>query len=124
VKIRPERVGHLLQKEIADILANELRDPRVSHWVSVTGVDVTNDLSHARVYVSVLAQGAERDQSLQALGHASGYIRRLLAPRLNLREVPDLHFKLDESIERGERVEELLRKLNSGETLPEEDEDA
>ena len=61
MKIRPERVAHMIQREIADILANHLRDPRLSHWLSVTDVEVTPDLSFARVYVSILPTGEERE---------------------------------------------------------------
>ena len=123
MKIRPERVGHLMQREIAEILSTQLRDPRLSHWVSVTAVEVTQDLSFARVFVSVLAQGRERQQSLEALERASGFIRHQLAPRLGLREVPELRFLLDDSLERGARVEELLRKIQEGEVVADDDDE-
>ena len=119
MRIRPERVAHLMQREIADILSTRLRDPRLSHWVSVTEVALSEDLSFARVYVSILPDGEERERSLEALSHAAGFIRRELAPRLGLREVPELRFVLDSSIERGARVEELLRRLSRGEPIGE-----
>jgi len=122
VRIRPERVGHLMRREIADILTNRLRDPRLGHWVSVTDVEVTPDLSFARVYVSVLSSGEERNEALRALSGAAGFVRRELAPRLNLREVPEIRFVFDGSLETGARVDELLRKLDQGEPLEEEDE--
>ena len=124
MKIRPERVAQLMKREIAGILARELRDPRLSSMVSVTDVEVTQDLSFARVYVSVLEAGMDREQALQALGHAAGYVRRQLAPRLGLREVPELRFLLDTSIERGARVEEILRRLERGEKLEEDGEES
>jgi ribosome-binding factor A len=124
MKIRPERVAQLMKREIAGIVARELRDPRLSSMVSVTDVEVTQDLSFARVYVSVLEGGMDREQALQALGHAAGYVRRQLAPRLGLREVPEVRFLLDTSIERGARVEEILRKLERGETVEEDGEEA
>ncbi len=117
MRIRPERVAHLMQQEIADILRSRVRDPRVSRWVSVTGVEVTNDLSSAKVFVSVLPGGEERERTLRALDGAAGFVRRELAPRLGLREVPELHFRLDASIEQGARVQELLRKLERGEPV-------
>ena len=123
MKIRPERVAHLMRREIADILSSRLRDPRITHWVSVTDVEVTEDLSFARVYVSILPEGAERERSLEALSRAAGFIRRELAQRLGLREVPDLRFLLDTSIERGARVDELLRKLDRGEPIEEPSEE-
>jgi len=120
VRIRPGRVAQLMKREIAGILARELRDPRLANLVSVTDVEVTQDLSFARVYVSVLEGGMDRQQALEALGSAAGYVRHLLAPRLGLREVPQVRFLLDTSIERGARVEEILRKLERGETIEEE----
>ncbi len=117
MRIRPERVGHLMQREIADILAHRLRDPRLGAMVSVTDVEVTPDLSFARVYVSVLPQGADRERALAGLQHAAGFVRRELAPRLGLREVPEIRFLLDDSIERGARVDELLRRIERGETV-------
>ena len=120
MRIRPGRVAQLMKREIAGILAHELRDPRLANLVSVTDVEVTQDLSFARVYVSVLEGGMDRQQALEALGSAAGYVRHLLAPRLGLREVPQVRFLLDTSIERGARVEEILRKLERGETIEEE----
>jgi ribosome-binding factor A len=89
--------------------------------VSVTDVEVTDDLSMARVFVSVLEGGPSRAEALSALERAAGYVRRALAPRLGLREVPELRFVLDGSIERGARVEELLRRLQQGEAIPDEE---
>ncbi|TMQ50574.1 MAG: 30S ribosome-binding factor RbfA [Candidatus Eisenbacteria bacterium] len=123
MKIRPERVAHLIRREIAEILSSRLRDPRVSHWVSVTDVELSGDLSFARVFVSVLASGPECEQTLEALERATPFVRRELAPRLGLREVPGIRFVLDPSIERGARVEDLLRKLSQGEPIDPEGEE-
>lgn len=121
MRIRPERVANLMKREIADILANELRDPRLGAMVSVTDVEVTPDLSFARVYVSVLAKDPAHDHTLDGLARAAGFIRRALAPRLGLREVPELRFLLDESMEKGARVDELLRRIERGEKVEEDD---
>ena len=121
MKIRPERVAQRMRREVADILENKLRDPRVTGLVSVTDVEVSHDLSFAKVYVSVLEEGPARAQALEALRHASGFVRHALRPRLGLREVPEIRFLLDTSIERGARVEDILRRLDRGETLPDED---
>jgi ribosome-binding factor A len=121
MRIRPERVAQIMRREIADVLENRLRDPRVTHWVSVTDVEVTQDLSLARVYVSSLPGGEERERSLRALHRASGFVRHQLAPRLGLREVPEIRFLLDRSIETGARVEELLRKIHDGEAVDDEE---
>jgi len=117
VRTRPERVAELMKREIAGILARELEDPRLSSMVSVTDVEVTQDLSFARVFVSTLSAGEERARELAALQRAAGYVRHLLAPRLGLREVPELRFVHDTSIERGARVEEILRKLERGDKV-------
>ncbi len=120
MRIRPERVAELMKREVAQILSRELRDPRLSSLVSVTGVEVTQDLSFARLYVSVLEGGMDREQAIRALERAAGFVRRQLAPRLGLREVPELRFVLDTSIERGARVEDLLRRIERGEKIEDE----
>lgn len=122
MRIRPERVAQLIRREIADILGRSLRDPRLSGMVSVTDVEVTDDLSFARVYVSVLETGEAREKALAALKHAEGFVRRELSPRLGLREVPEIRFMFDNSLEQGARVEELLKKIERGEPIPDEDE--
>ena len=122
MRIRPERVAETIKREMADILSRKLRDPRLGGMISVTEVEVTPDLSMARIYVSVLAEGAERDQVMAALARSEGFVRHELAPRLGLREMPGVRFLLDTSIERGARVEELLRKIADGEPIPDEDE--
>jgi ribosome-binding factor A len=121
MRIRPERVAHLMRREIADILQNKLRDPRLSTMVSVTDVEVTHDLSSAKVYVSMLAEGPDRDRSMHTLQSAAGYVRRELGPRLGLREVPELRFEIDTSIERGARVDEILRRLHEGEVIEDDE---
>ena len=122
MRIRPEKVAHLMRREIAEILQERLRDPRVSAMVSVTDVEVTNDLSFAKVFVSVMGEPAERASTLEALAHAAGFVRHELGPRLGLREVPEIRFVHDESLDRGARVEELLKRIHDG--RPPEDEGA
>ncbi len=119
--IRPERVAELLHREITLVLARDLSDPRLAE-VTVTDCEVSTDLKHATVFVSTLSSGPDRTRALAALRRAAGAIRRLLAPRLGLREVPEIRFRFDDSLERGARVEEILRKLRDGEPIGEEDE--
>ena len=120
MRIRPEKVAHLMRREIAEILQQKLRDPRLSAMVSVTDVEVTQDLSFARVFVSIMGTPAESESAMQALAHAVGFVRRELGPRLGLREVPAMRFVHDESLERGARVEDLLKRIHEGK--PPEDE--
>jgi ribosome-binding factor A len=117
---RPEKVAGLLQREVTDIISRHLRDPRVQ-GVTVTDAEVSGDLKHATIFVSTLADGKEREATLDALNHAAGAVRHQLASRINLREVPEIKFRFDESIERGARVEEILRRLKSGESLEEDE---
>ena len=114
MRIRPEKVAHLMRREVAEILQQKLRDPRATAMVSVTDVEVTHDLSCARVYVSLMGSPAERASTLEALAHAAGFVRHELGPRLGLREVPEVRFVHDESLERGARVEELLKRIQDG----------
>ena len=122
MRIRPERVGQMMRREIADILEHRLRDPRVSSMVSITDVEVTQDLSFARVFVSTLVTGEERERVLEALKAAAGFVRHELRPRLGLREVPEVRFLFDESLERGARVDEILRRIERGEPIGDEEE--
>jgi ribosome-binding factor A len=124
VSNRSERVAQLMRREIAEILQRRLRDPRVTAMVSVTDVEVTHDLSMARIFVSVMPAGPESDRTLDALQNAAGFVRHELAPRLGLREVPQLRFVLDTSIDRGARVDELLRRIERGETIEDEESDS
>jgi ribosome-binding factor A len=122
VSVRPERVAQRIKREVAAMLENEVRDPRLAGMVSVTDVEVTGDLGSARIFVSVLETGTARERAMQALSSAAGYVRRQLASRLGLREVPEVRFVLDTSIERGARVEDLLRRLAEGKPVADADE--
>jgi len=124
MRIRPERVAQLIHREVADILERRMRDPRLSHWVSITDVQVNQELTLARVFVSILPGGEERERTLETLAHAAGFVRHELAPRLGLREVPEIRFDLDTSIEKGARVEELLRRIKDGEPVEEPEEES
>jgi ribosome-binding factor A len=107
---RTERVSDQIRMEIADILMRRVKDPRVG-FVTVTAVDVTADLKQAWVYVTVLQQGAQETETLDALSRAEGFIRGELGRRLKLRYVPDLKFVKDTSIDRVTRVLNLLDEV-------------
>jgi ribosome-binding factor A len=120
---RTERVADLIRREMMDILMRKMRDPRLS-FISVTGVEVAADLGSAKIWLSSLDGVEKRAEIVKVLTHAAPFLRRELAPRLGLREVPELRFAYDESIERGARVEDILRRLNQGEEFKDDEEDA
>ncbi len=116
---RTERIDALLREEISAILARDLADPAIG-FTTVTDVATAPDLSHARVWVSVIGQPAEREASLAALRRALPYVRHLLGERVRLRRIPELHLRVDESVERGTRVLQLLSELEAGMTPEDE----
>jgi len=110
-RVRVGRVGEQIKKELSQIIQTEVKDPRIG-FLTVTGVDVTNDLSQARVFLSVLGSDEDRANALQALAKATGFVRSELGKRIRLRKVPELLFKIDESVDYGSRIETLLHGLN------------
>lgn len=110
---RTDRVDELLRQEIGAILAREVADPRIG-FATVTDVETTADLQHAKVWVSVIGDAAERRATLAALDRAMGFVRRELGVRLRLRRIPALHVELDASMEHGTRVLQILDELEHG----------
>ena len=104
---RPRRVAHLLQREVADLIRREVNDPRVQH-VTITSVDVSRDLSQAKVYFTCMDADSDASAVEKALNNAKGYLRHHLKERLDLRGVPNLRFVYDESVERGAHISELI----------------
>ena len=104
---RPEQVAETLRQVITDALAREIRDPRVG-FVTVTGVLVTNELSHARVMVSMPGEDADKERALEGLRSAAGFLRSRAARALTTRTVPELHFELDKGLEHAARINQLL----------------
>jgi len=104
---RAIRIGDQIQKELADLIRQEVKDPRVG-MVTITGVDVASDYSHAKVFFSTLADKQTIDECALGLNHAAGFLRSALFHRLALRVIPQLHFVYDESIERGVRISALI----------------
>jgi ribosome-binding factor A len=104
---RHARIADQIQRELAELIRTELRDPRVG-MVTLTGVEVSRDQSHAKVFFTVLGpEGAVRD-AREGLTRAAGFLRSQLAHRLTTRSVPELHFEHDESVERGIRLTRLI----------------
>jgi ribosome-binding factor A len=113
VSHRVERVNSLIRQEISDLLRRDIKDPRLGEFVSVTEVLTTNDLRHARVYVSRFSEREERDEIISVLNAASNYMRTELGKRLRLRYVPEISFHWDDSIERGARMQQLIDQANA-----------
>jgi len=113
---RTARLDQLLREEISAVLAREIADPRIG-FVTVTDVDVTPDLSHATVWVSVIGDATARRRSIAALGRAMPYVRHRLGA-LRLKRIPELHVRADDSAERGTRVLQILRQIEDGEGDP------
>lgn len=104
---RPRRVAEQIQRELAELLQLELKDPRVG-MVTLTDVEVTPDYAHAKVYFTLLNQGHSLDETLAGLNRAAGFLRSQLAHRMRLRIVPQLHFIFDSSVERGVQLSHLI----------------
>jgi len=104
---RPQRLGQQIREEISSLLLGGLKDPRIG-FTTITDVRLTPDLRQAHIYVSVLGNREQQQQTLNGLTAARAFIRRELAQRLRVRRVPELHFQLDSSIEYSARIEELL----------------
>jgi ribosome-binding factor A len=116
---RTDRIDELLRQEIGGLLSREVKDPRIG-FATVTRVETTADLAHARVWVSVIGSPAERTETVRALEHAMPFVRHELGSRLRLRRIPNLHIRLDETAETGTRVLHLIEELEQGRTPQEE----
>ena len=107
---RTDRISEEIKKELSNII-RDLKDPRIPMMTSVVSVNVTNDLRYAKAYISVMGNDDEKKAALKALSSASGYIRREIGSRVNLRCVPEFSFVQDTSIEYGAHINDLLNKI-------------
>jgi ribosome-binding factor A len=108
---RADRVAELIKHEVSDIITRKLQDPRIA-FTSITAVDIGPDLHNANIYVSVFGSDTEKNNTMAALSSATKFIRGELGHRLQLRDVPEIQFKRDDSIERGAKVFEIINKLH------------
>jgi ribosome-binding factor A len=108
---RQQRVAEEIQRRTSTFIREELKDPRLG-FLTITGVDVNSDLTHATVHVSVLGDEHEQEDTMRALQRARGLIKRDVGDWLRIRTVPDIHFKLDTSMERGDRILKLMKGLH------------
>ena|SRR5947209_8483097 len=120
---RAQRVGDQIQRELAPLLREGVKDPRVGP-ITVTSVEVTADLSHAKIFFSHLAGSERRDEAVTALQHTAGYLRRELSRRLQLYSVPQLHFVYDDSIESGMRLSQLIDNAVAADAAHHSDDEA
>ncbi|HYK85187.1 MAG TPA: 30S ribosome-binding factor RbfA [Ktedonobacteraceae bacterium] len=111
---RQEKLGELIAVELSDLLRTRMKDPRVG-FASITHVEVSGDLRHAKIFVSVMGSEEERVATMRALKHATGFLRHELAGRIVLRYMPELVFKLDNSIAEGARILELIHQIEQEE---------
>lgn len=110
MSVRSNRVGEQMKKELGDIIGRKIKDPRIG-FVTVTDVNVTGDLQQATVYISVLGDEKQKEDTLKGLETAKGFIRSELGQRIRLRKTPEIFFEFDASIDYGNRIETLLKEI-------------
>ncbi|MBL4952687.1 30S ribosome-binding factor RbfA [Neobacillus sp. OS1-32] len=119
---RPNRVGEQMKKELSDIIGRKIKDPRIG-FVTVTDVQVTGDLQQAKVFISVLGDDEQKENTLKGLAKAKGFIRSEIGHRIRLRKTPEIIFEFDESIDYGNRIESLIHELHTEEKSVETNEE-
>ena len=120
MSLRSNRVGEQMKKELSEIIGRKLKDPRIG-FVTVTDVAVTGDLQQATVYISVLGDSKQREDTLKGLEKAKGFMRSEIGQRIRLRKTPELFFEFDESIDYGNRIETLISQIHAEEKPEKED---
>lgn len=119
-KHRLNRINEEMKKELSDVIRTQIKDPRVSAMTTIVAVEVTPDLRFAKTYISILGSDEDKEETLKGLNSASGFIRREVGSRLQLRHTPEIHFELDKSIEHGSNIMKILndiKKQGGGETI-------
>jgi ribosome-binding factor A len=111
-RYRIDRISEEIRKEISDIIRNEVKDPRIAQFSSVVRTEVTGDLRNAKIYISVLGNEEDRKMTIEGLEKASGFIRRELGKRLDIRHIPKLQFISDDSIEYSIEITKKINELN------------
>ncbi len=111
---RQEKMVHLLKEEISDILRREIKDPRLGFF-TIIDAEITSDFRHAKVFVSIMGTEEERKQSMEVLKHAQHFVRQEFGKRVRMKVLPDIQFRLDESVDKGVRMLELLEEIKRDE---------
>ncbi len=114
---RIERVNALIRREISEIIQHELRDPRLSEFITVTEVNTSPDLKHAKVYVCSMSGQQEEEKILGVLNSAAGFLRTALANNITIRYIPELHFVWDNSLEHGDKILRLIDEVSHQDNL-------
>jgi len=110
VKVRNERIALQIQREASDVIHQHVKDPGIG-FVTVTGVEVSNDVAHAKIFVSIMGSEEQKQTSMSALERARGFIRSEIGARIRLRITPELHFKLDESMDYSAKIGRVLSEI-------------
>lgn len=106
------RINDEIKKEVSEIIRSELKDPRIGIITSVIKVETTNDLKYCKIYVSILGDDEKKDETMVGLKNASGFIRKQIANRINLRNTPELKFVLDNSLEYSFKISKIINDIN------------
>lgn len=114
---RPDRLAEAIREEVATFLAEGVKDPRIQGLVTVTAVDVTRDLRHAKVFVSIMGTDDEKRGTMDGLASLAGHLRHRLGRSMRLRAAPEIEFRLDPSIARAARIDTLLSQIKSGDLV-------
>jgi len=110
---RIERVNQLLRRELSELLQHQVKDPRLGSLIAVTEVETSVDLKYAKVFVSCMSSDEEKKEILNGLTSAAGFLRKELTDKLKLRRIPEFSFYWDDSIERGDRLLQLIDQVSS-----------
>lgn len=119
MSLRANRVGEQIKKELTDIIGRKIKDPRIG-FVTVTDVEVTGDLQQAKVYISILGDETQKENTLKGLSKAKGFIRSEIGQRIRLRKTPEIIFEIDQSIDYGNRIDTLIHEIRQSEQKDED----
>lgn len=122
-QVRVSQIGEEIKRVISQLLRTKIKDPRISDMVSITEVRVTNDLSFAKVFVSVFGTEDEKNDTLEGLRNAEGFIKKEIGRNVKMRIMPKLIFELDDSVEESLRLEKILEEIKTKEELVEDDDE-
>ncbi len=106
------RINDEIKREVSEIIRSELKDPRIGLITSILKVETTNDLKYCKIYVSILGDDEKKEETIDGLKNASGFIRKQIAARVNLRNTPELKFILDNSLEYGFKISKIIDDIN------------